>query len=164
TIVIFANNTTTGSFSGTSNGGRQGAGATGGSGGSPGKGGSGSSGGGAGSAGVSGAIGANGADGIEGSIVVKKANPISFSSISPSSGPKAGGTTITIKGGNFIGNDHGWIGTSAKIGTVSVINLTWVSETEMTGTTPAEPAGVYNVMGGNPDGSKAVMSMKFTFT
>lgn len=164
TIIIYAGNTTSGSFTGNANGGRQGAGGTGGSGGVGGDGGTGSSTGAQGDVGDSGKNGSNGSDGTDGAVIVKKAAPIAFTSISPTTGPKEGGTAITIKGGNFIGNTQGWIQTTIKIGSVPVTDLQWVSETEMTAKTAPEPAGDCDVIGENPDGSIAVMPMKFTFT
>jgi len=51
--------------------------------------------------------------------------------ISPSSGPKAGGTAITITGTNFVNI------TNVTLGGVNVPNFNIVSPTEMTATTPA---------------------------
>jgi uncharacterized membrane protein len=57
------------------------------------------------------------------------------SSISPNSGPVAGGTTVTISGTNFGGIS------SVMIGGVAATDLTYISSTSITAVTPAESAG-----------------------
>lgn len=163
-VALYASNVTSGSFTGQANGGRRGSAGIGGNGGTGGAGGTGNSDGDGGSAGDKGANGTDGVNGTDGSITVKKAEPITFSSIAPTTGPASGGVAVTILGGNFIGNKDGWILSSVKIGTMPVSNLTWVSQNELTGIVPAMPAGEYDVTGANPDGSMAVMLTPFTYT
>ncbi|MEY4173010.1 MAG: hypothetical protein RI900_175, partial [Actinomycetota bacterium] len=64
-----------------------------------------------------------------------------IASISPASGPTAGGTPITITGSNFVR-----FGTTVTIGGASVGNLVVFSPTLMTATTPPGSAGARNVV------------------
>jgi hypothetical protein len=66
------------------------------------------------------------------------AQPPSVASVSPSSGPTAGGTNVTITGTNF---DSGTV----TIGGASATNVTVVSDTQITATTPAGTAGARDV-------------------
>src|ERR1019366_7947378 len=56
-------------------------------------------------------------------------------SISPSSGPTTGGTTVTITGTNFTG------ATKVGFGAVAATSFTVVSSTEITAVSPAQAAG-----------------------
>jgi MSHA biogenesis protein MshQ len=67
--------------------------------------------------------------------------------ISPTSGPTAGGTSVTITGTNFTG------ATSVTIGGVAATGITVVNATTITATTPAGTAGAKNVVVTTPGGS-----------
>ncbi|MDB5308070.1 MAG: Alkaline phosphatase [Gemmataceae bacterium] len=67
--------------------------------------------------------------------------------VSPSSGPAAGGTTVTITGTGFTG------ATDVTFGGVSGIGLTVVSDTQITVTTPAGAVGAVDVVVTTPGGS-----------
>jgi hypothetical protein len=60
-------------------------------------------------------------------------------SVSPSSGPVAGGTAVTIKGTNFAS------GATVTFGSASATNVVEVSSTSITATTPAGSAGAVSV-------------------
>lgn len=78
-------------------------------------------------------------------------------SISPSSGPSSGGTSVTIKGTGFVG------GTTVTIGGSTLGSLTIQSSTTITGTTPAGNAGPADVVVANVNGS-STLSGGFTYT
>jgi hypothetical protein len=61
------------------------------------------------------------------------------SSVSPSSGPAAGGTAVTITGANFAS------GATVKFGSTAATNVVVVSSTSITATTPAGSAGAATV-------------------
>ena len=63
----------------------------------------------------------------------------SVSSVSPSSGPAAGGTAITITGTNFA------TGATVTFGSAAATNVVVVSSTSITATTPAGSAGAVTV-------------------
>lgn len=67
------------------------------------------------------------------------------SSISPTSGPASGGTSVTITGANFTS------GATVTFGTATATNVTVVSSTTITATTPANAAGAVNVTVTNPN-------------
>jgi phospholipase C len=74
------------------------------------------------------------------------------SSISPSSGPSGGGTSVTITGTNFLN------GATATFGSASPVSTTFVNSTTLTAITPANPVGgVVNVVVTNPDGQTATL-------
>ncbi|MCE2883527.1 MAG: IPT/TIG domain-containing protein [Planctomycetaceae bacterium] len=62
-----------------------------------------------------------------------------ITSVSPSSGPLGGGTTITVTGTNLTG------ATSVKVGTVACTSVTVVSATQLTAVTPAGTVGAKSV-------------------
>lgn len=64
---------------------------------------------------------------------------LTFTSITPANGPLAGGTTVTIQGNNFA------TVTLVEIGGTPLANLKVVSDTVITGTTPAGTAGAKDV-------------------
>ncbi len=81
------------------------------------------------------------------------------SNVSPSSGPPAGGTSVTITGSGFTG------ATGVAFGSVKATNFTVVSSTEITVVSPAQPAGLHNVFVTGPGGtSAAVFADLFTYT
>ncbi len=65
--------------------------------------------------------------------------PVALTSISPSEGTDAGGTPVTLTGTGFAA------GMSATIGGASLGDIVVVSGTTLTGTSPALPAGTYDV-------------------
>lgn len=69
-----------------------------------------------------------------------------FSGISPASGTTEGDTTVTITGTGFTG------ATSVFIGGTAATDLTVVSDSEITATTPAGSAGAVNVVVTTPGG------------
>jgi IPT/TIG domain/Abnormal spindle-like microcephaly-assoc'd, ASPM-SPD-2-Hydin len=75
-----------------------------------------------------------------------------ITSISPNSGPPAGGTTVTVTGTGFTG------ATKLTIGGVSVSNFTVVSSTEITFVTPALPAGSHGIAVTTTYGTSAYVS------
>jgi CSLREA domain-containing protein len=77
-------------------------------------------------------------------------------SISPTSGPIAGGTSITIIGSNFTG------ATGVTIDNVAATNLVVNSPTSITVTTPAHAAGTASVVVTTPGGTNATNTL-FTY-
>ena len=63
-----------------------------------------------------------------------------INSVSPSSGPTAGGTHVTISGANFVN------GATVNIGGKAATGVTVVSSTSITATTPSGTAGAQNVV------------------
>ena len=82
----------------------------------------------------------------------------SISSVSPSSGPDSGGTSVTIVGSNFTG------ATAVSIGASTLLSgsFTVVDDTHITFTTPANAAGIVDISVINPGGS-AVYPSGFTY-
>jgi phospholipase C len=78
-------------------------------------------------------------------------------SISPTSGPIAGGTATTITGTNFV------TGATVKFGSVAATNVTVVNSAKITATTPANSPGTVNVVVINPDNQSATLASGFTF-
>jgi hypothetical protein len=81
-----------------------------------------------------------------------------LTSVSPASGPTAGGTTITLTGTNFVS------GATVRVGSVAATNVAWVSATRVTARTPAGTAGAKDVRITNPNGSYANRTGAFTYT
>jgi len=79
------------------------------------------------------------------------------SSISPSSGPAAGGTPVTITGTDFAA------GAKVNIGGVAA-TVTGINKTSITATTPAHAAGAVDVEVVNPDNQKNTLTRVFTYT
>ncbi|SHH24803.1 cell wall-binding repeat-containing protein [Desulfosporosinus lacus] len=81
-----------------------------------------------------------------------------ISSITPSSGPESGGITVTINGSGFTG------ATVVNFGTALGTNLTVISDTSITVTSPAG-TGTIDVTVTTPDGTSAKnLSDEFTYT
>jgi hypothetical protein len=76
------------------------------------------------------------------------------SSVTPSSGPTAGGTGVTVTGTGFTGTYDIEFGTGNPAGTWTV-----VSDTEITVTTPATAAGTVDVLVTTPGGASATSSL-----
>jgi hypothetical protein len=70
-----------------------------------------------------------------------------ISAISPSSGPKSGGTAVTITGSGFTG------ATNVAFGTAPALDVTVVSDTEITAVSPSAAPGVHNVYVTSPSGT-----------
>jgi len=84
-------------------------------------------------------------------------SPPTVSGISPSSGPRAGGTSVTITGNNFEA------ATGATIGGVSITSFAALNNTTITGVTGAASSGTVNVIVYNSAGSGTGSSL-FTYT
>jgi len=78
---------------------------------------------------------------------VNAAPALTVVSISPSAGPLAGGTVVTITGTGFVN------GASVTIGGTAATNVTVVNDTSITATTPAGKAGQQDVRVTVPNGS-----------
>jgi hypothetical protein len=70
-----------------------------------------------------------------------------ISSINPTSGPAAGGTSMVLTGSNFTG------ATAVTLGGTAATSFTVVSATQITAVTPAHAAGAVNVVVTTPGGS-----------
>lgn len=79
-------------------------------------------------------------------------------SISPTSGPVAGGTTVTINGTSFVN------GATVTFGTAAATTATFESDRRLTAITPATPAGSVSVTVTNPGGKASTLANAFTFT
>ncbi len=81
-----------------------------------------------------------------------------ITSISPTSGPVAGGTTVTIDGSNLFGAAYVFFGNT------QAVSFSIVSSTEIQATSPAESAGTVNVTVTTPGGTSATSSAdQFTY-
>jgi len=79
-------------------------------------------------------------------------------SISPSFGPLAGGTKVTITGTGFLS------GATVTIGGTAATGITVVNATSITATTPAGTVGAKNVMVTNPDNQLGTLVSAFTYS
>jgi len=79
------------------------------------------------------------------------------SSISPVSGPAAGGTSITITGTNFVS------GATVTVGGTAATSVAVNSATQITATTAAHTAGAVNVVVTNPDGQTSTLANGYTY-
>jgi hypothetical protein len=84
-------------------------------------------------------------------------SPPTISKISPNSGSTNGGTAVTITGTNFIS------GATVTFGGTAATNVTVVSSTSITATTPAHAAGAVNVVVTDSSGS-GTLTNGFTYT
>ncbi len=80
-----------------------------------------------------------------------------MTSVSPASGPTAGGTTITITGTGFVS------GATVRVNGVTATGVTFVSATQLRANTPAAAAGTYAVRVTNPDGQAGTLNGAFTY-
>ncbi len=80
-----------------------------------------------------------------------------ISGIEPASGPTGGGTTVTITGTEFTS------GFAVTIGGAAATNVTLVSSTKLTATTPAHTAGAVDVVVINPEGLSATLAGGYTY-
>ncbi len=82
--------------------------------------------------------------------------PIGITGVSPTSGSTAGGTAVTISGQGFqAGATVSFGGTPAAVNSVAASSIS--------ATTPAETAGVVDVIVTNPDGTSATLPSAFTY-
>ncbi len=82
-----------------------------------------------------------------------------ISMISPSSGPPAGGTTVTITGSGFTGATH------VAFGGVAASSFSVVSATQITAVSPAQAAGAHQIVVTAPGGTSALVSADiYTYT
>ena len=86
-------------------------------------------------------------------------NGPTITSVSPSSGPVAGGTTITITGTNFVLGAGGEI----RVGGVMAGGIAYISSTQLRAVTPPGTAGPQPVMVRNPNGSTVTLAGGFTY-
>ena len=89
--------------------------------------------------------------------VVPVSGPPTVTSISPTSGTTAGGTSVTITGTNFIS------GTTVTIGGSSCTSVVVVSSTSITCTTPAGTAGAQDVVVATGVSPNATLVGGFTY-
>jgi len=80
-----------------------------------------------------------------------------LSSVSPTSGPTAGGTTITIAGTAFVS------GATVRVNGVAATGVTFVSATQLRANTPAAAAGTYAIQVTNPDGQAGTLGAAYTY-
>lgn len=80
-----------------------------------------------------------------------------FTSISPTSGPTAGTSSVTIRGTGFQS------GATVTIGGASATSVNFVDSTTVTAVTPSGTAGTANVVLTNPDGGSVTGSAAFTY-
>ena len=84
-------------------------------------------------------------------------SPPTITTISPNSGSTNGGTAVTITGTNFIS------GATVTFGGTAASNVSVVSSTSITATTPAHAAGAVNVVVADSNGS-GTLTNGFTYT
>lgn len=89
--------------------------------------------------------------------VSRSANAPSVTGISPSSGPLAGGTPVTITGTGFVP------GAKVTFGGVAATDVVVASPTTITAKTPASSEGRASVTVTNVDGQSATLADAFTF-
>lgn len=82
----------------------------------------------------------------------------SVTSVSPTSGPTAGGTSVTISGANFAAN------ASVTFGGTAGTNVAVVNSTTITALAPAHTAGAVDVVVTNTDGQSGTKTQGFTYT
>ncbi|MDB5167906.1 MAG: cell surface receptor domain protein, partial [Candidatus Saccharibacteria bacterium] len=78
-------------------------------------------------------------------------------SVTPNSGLKSGGDSVTITGANFDS------AATVKIGATVAASTTWVDSTTLTAVTPAGVAGARDVTVTNSDGQQAILAKAFTY-
>ena len=79
-------------------------------------------------------------------------------SITPNTGPAAGGTPVTITGTGFLP------GATVSLGGTSATGVTVVSGTSITATAPAHAAGTVNVVVSNSDAQNGTLNNAYTYT
>ncbi|MEE8142248.1 MAG: IPT/TIG domain-containing protein [Planctomycetota bacterium] len=86
-----------------------------------------------------------------------------ISSISPSSGDTAGGTTVTFNGSGFDSSAQVYFGGDGTGGGTLADSVNVESSTVITAVTPAQSAGAAQVRVENPNGSVAFSGTNYTF-
>ncbi len=81
----------------------------------------------------------------------------SLSSVSPASGPPAGGTFVTLSGTDFQS------GATVLFGGSAATSVAFVSSASITCLTPAAPAGAVSVVLTNPDAQSSTLASGFTY-
>jgi hypothetical protein len=80
-----------------------------------------------------------------------------IASVTPTTGPAAGGTAVTISGGHYVP------GTTVTFGGVAAASLTFVSAKQLNCTTPPGNPGVVAVVITNPDGQSVTRYHAFVY-
>jgi len=80
-----------------------------------------------------------------------------ITSVSPVSGPAAGGTAVTISGANFAS------GATVRFGAASAASVAFVGSSTLVAGTPPGAAGPVDVVVTNPDGQAATLAGAFTY-
>src|SRR5439155_20141437 len=83
--------------------------------------------------------------------------PPTLSSITPNSGGVNGGTSVTLMGANFVA------GTTVTVGGIPATNVNVLAGTSLTAVTPADNAGMVDVLVTNPDSQSATLSSAYTY-
>ena len=83
--------------------------------------------------------------------------PPTVTSVSPNTGPTAGGTSVTITGTNF------GAGATVKFDSTLATNVNVVSSSSITATTPTHAAGPVNVVVTNANGQSATLTNGFSY-
>lgn len=94
---------------------------------------------------------------LVGSFVFTASAAPTLTSVAPTSGPTAGGTTVTLTGTNFVS------GAVVLFGTVSSSSVTLVSSTQIRAVAPASAGGNTTITVINPDGQSATLSSAFNY-
>jgi hypothetical protein len=80
-----------------------------------------------------------------------------LTAVSPTSGPIAGGTTVTLTGTGFLS------GATVLFGSTASGSVTFLSATSLTAVTPAQAAGTVAVTVNNPDAKSATLPSAFQY-
>ena len=80
------------------------------------------------------------------------------SNVAPSSGPVAGGTSVTITGSNFVA------GATVRFGVNAATGVVFNSATSLTAVSPAGAAGAVSVTVTNPSTQSGTLALAFTYT
>lgn len=98
-------------------------------------------------------------DGESGSLVggFTYTSPPTLTSVSPGSGPIAGGTSLTLSGSGFVQ------GATVTVGGSPATEVQVLSSSSITAVTPAGSAGAATVAVTNPDGGSAALGGAFTY-
>jgi hypothetical protein len=86
------------------------------------------------------------------------AAPLSLSAVVPAQGDAAGATVVTLAGTGFVP------GVEVSFGELPAIATTWISPSVLTALTPAQGAGVVDVLVQRPDGQQFVAFNSFLYT
>lgn len=83
---------------------------------------------------------------------------LTLTSVTPNTGPKSGGTSVTVAGTGFVSGARVYFGSSIAT------SVTFNSATQLTATTPANTAGVKVVTVINPNNQGVTLNNGFTYT